>query len=93
MALAMISRHKMALIANRKPGEGPSQEESRWALLVTFEELDGIVNEIQTINEGPVSAMDEAYAAHVKEGRAMLHLDGVPILPELIIKEGEKLDG
>jgi hypothetical protein len=82
----MIGRHQQALTASRKPGEEPSIEESRWALLVTFEEIEGIVDEIQK-DGGPVAVMESRHASAIKEGRAMLFLEGVPVLPELLPPE------
>ena len=87
--LGTIERHKNTLAINRKPGEPPSPEESRWAFLVTEKEIVSLVNEIQA--ENYIDGLTPEHAEPIKQGRAMLHLDGVPVLPELIIVG--RLDG
>lgn len=61
----------------------PPEARGRWALLVTFEEMDNLVDHLSAHPELGI-AIDEAHAQHIKEGKAMLHINGTPILPELI---------
>jgi hypothetical protein len=32
-----------------------------------------------------IQGMTPEFAKHIKEGKAMLHIDGTPVLPELMI--------
>jgi hypothetical protein len=64
---------------------------NRWALLVTFDELDALVDEILAGETGMTLSPQEAQ--HIKEGRAMLFIDRVPVLPELPPQQTQALNG
>jgi len=61
----------------------PVHARNRWALLVTFEEMDALVDFLRTHPEYGVPISDE-HAEHIKQGRAMVHINGTPVIPELV---------
>ena len=75
----LTNRHKNCLAMAGQSAEAVK----RWAFLVTTNEISALVDEMQT-NSDFGMAMEPAQATHIKEGRAMLHINEVPILPELM---------
>lgn len=88
--LAVIGRQRAHLATLRKPGATMSEEEVRWAFLVTVDEMASLVDEVMLGDVVP--GMTAEHAQHIKEGRAMLFLEGTPVLPELMVQPGG-LDG
>ena len=86
--LAITNRHKQALMMTRRPDASPEAAqaaEARWAFLVTMEEIGSLVDEIERDPTALGAPLDATHAQYIREGRAMLHLNDVPILPELIL--------
>lgn len=82
--MAAISQHQTGL---------PPGAVSRWAFLVTMEEIASLVDEIQASPQLGLQ-MDPVHAQHVREGRAMLHINCTAVLPELIeVPSNARLDG
>jgi len=79
-----VQHHKQAM---------PPGAVMRWAFLVTIEEIASIVDEIVANPELVGVELDPQHAAHIKEGRAALHIDDVMVLPELVEREHRGLDG
>lgn len=79
--LAAITHHSAAL---------PPGATIRWAFLVTFEEIDALVDELLANPEFGVQLTPD-HAQLIKNGRAMLHLQGTPVIPEL--EAAPHLDG
>lgn len=72
--LAAIQQHSAAL---------PPGALARWCFLVTFEELGGLVDELQA-NPQFGMQFEPEQAEHIKEGRAGLNVNGTWVLPEYI---------
>jgi hypothetical protein len=88
--MIVTSRHHMAMQQHKKPSDEYNPELQRWAFLVTHEELVALVDEM--CSPGIVKEpLDPKTAEDFKAGKALLHLNGVPIMPELML--APPLDG
>lgn len=83
MILTMLAQNQESI---------PAQARCRWALLVTFEEMDALVDFLREHPEHGISIGQE-HAEYIKAGRAMLHINGTPVIPELMEVPAEQRQG
>jgi len=85
----MIKAAQLFAALAQHEGQLPPGARTRWAFLVTLEELSSLMDEFQQHPEFGLE-MDPQYAADVRAGKAALIINGTAVLPELL--EGTKLD-
>lgn len=73
--MAAIQQHNAAI---------PPGAVVRWAFLVTFDELAELVHECQADKNLGLS-MTPKLAEDIKDARALWHVNGTPIMPELTV--------
>ena len=78
----MITLSEVIAVIQHQKNHLPPGAVARWAFLVTFQELDGLVDECVAHPEMGVQ-LEPAHAAHIKAGRAMMFINGTAVLPEL----------
>lgn len=83
--IAITQRHREVLQRMRPPGANPFDEQ-RWAYLVTLPELNELIDEMKSMPEY-IKSLPPEIEVGLREGRGALHLNGVAILPELMIQE------
>jgi hypothetical protein len=96
LTFSMVMNHTNSVFdtirAIAPPGKDTSKISSRWAFLVTYEELTDIVDDMMSIPDF-AAAISTQEALDLKAGKAALNLpNGMKLLPELIT-EPERLDG
>lgn len=95
LTFSMIMNHTNSVLdtirAVAPPGKDTSRVSSRWAFLVTYDELADIVDEMMSIPDF-AAAIAPQEAEDIKSGKAALNLpNGMKLLPELIVEE-KRLD-
>jgi hypothetical protein len=95
LTFSMIMNHTNTVLntirAVSPPGKDTSKISSRWAFLVTYEELNDVVDDMMSIPDF-AAAVSPQEAEDIKNGKAALNLpNGMKLLPELVIEQ-EKLN-
>lgn len=95
LTFAMVMNHTNSVLdtirAVAPPGKDTTRVSSRWAFLVTYDELADIVDDMMAIPDF-AAAISPQEAEDIKVGKAALNLpNGMKLLPELIV-EKERLD-